>query len=728
MSGLRLSAAGQKQLEAARQAARDRQVDLAILHVQMALNTDPEAPDVHFLLTDCLLAAGQADDALAHLQAHPRILAQDARFYFKQAEALRQLGQQAPAAEMYQQAVVRFPDYTPAQLALARMYQVQGNAERALYYYQMAARQKPDDSDLQIMLAGMLQQAGQGDAARQLYLKVYTRTPERADALLYWLQSQNLQRSGDIVQALIDLAHSAPHLKAQLALHAFSVLYTAGEAEEARQSLALALQQPELDNKPAYTLMQSLLAPFIPADAAVIADYQQQMLHSLQNLTIPEHALIYSDYSNLMPYLQLWEPLSCLPYLNLDAVQPRRLLARFFQACLPVLPPAELPKPQHSDTLPRIGIVFSASEAAAFFWHDTLLHWPADTHALTLLYLPPAEPFAMLRDYRSDFQYVVLPAEPETQLQWLQQADFELLLFSELSTAHLDQTLLAAHRLAPVQVTSWLSSGSSGLNTVDYFISGQQLEQQQPERFYSEKLICLKHLPGFLPLQMSVLEQPDRSEYGLPEQGRLYLCPHHLFKLHPDFDAALALILAGDPEGHLVLQSRPDIDEQVFYRQWLNRFEGRYPDLLPRIWCLPLMSESDFLGLLQIADVLLDPFYVGGGRLTLAAFALGLPVITWPGERAAGRLAYALYQAIGLLDCVAYNPTDYVEKALAVAGNPAHRAAIVQAMQAGQPLIFEQQAAVDELAACLSALVHSQHAPAEGVNVDAPGVAQLPPA
>lgn len=724
-----LSALGQQQLEAARKATHDQQLALAVLHLQMALNTDPEVAEVHFLLVDCLLAQEQAEDALSHLSAHKTLLAKQARFYFQQGRALLLQQQQEAARVVYEQALERFPDDTSIQLALAQLCQEQGDLPQALHHYRRAARLKPDDSELQLMLAQMLRQNGELEEARQRYLKVYTQSPERTEALLYWLQSQNLTRSGEIVQALIDLAQRAPHLKNHLALQAFSVLYAAGEADEARQSLSLALQAPELENKPAYALMQQLVAPLIPASAAELSRYQAHLSQQLQAVEPPENPLIYSDYSNLMPYLQLWEPLSYLPCFHIDPQPLRALLARFFQACLPRLPPLERQLPPAQAQRPKVGLVFSQSEAAETFWLETLLHWPEDLHELSLLYLPPASPPAALNAYRPDFRCVVLPEPPEARLQWLQQAAFDLLFFSELMTEPLDQTFLAAHRLAPVQVTSWLSLGSSGLPSIDYFISSQQLEQQNdPERFYSEKLICLKHLPGFLPLQMSVLTPPARSEYGLPEQGRLYLCPHHLFKLHPDFDAVLALILAGDPSGHLVLQSRPDIDGQVFYRQWLARFGRLYPTLLSRIWCLPLMSESDFLGLLQTADVLLDPFYVGGGRVTLAAFSLGLPVITWPGERAAGRLAYALYQAIALLDCVAYNPQDYVEKALAVAGNPDYRAGLSAAMLAGHSRIFEQQAAVDELASCLSGLIHSHNPSAAGVNLNAPGGGELPPA
>lgn len=39
------------------------------------------------------------------------------------------------------------------------------------------------------------------------------------------------------------------------------------------------------------------------------------------------------------------------------------------------------------------------------------------------------------------------------------------------------------------------------------------------------------------------------------------------------------------------------------------------------------MGGSEFLGLVELADVVLDPFPVGGGRSSFEIFAVGTPVI-----------------------------------------------------------------------------------------------------
>ena len=52
---------------------------------------------------------------------------------------------------------------------------------------------------------------------------------------------------------------------------------------------------------------------------------------------------------------------------------------------------------------------------------------------------------------------------------------------------------LAALRLAPLQIASWGHPVTTGLPTIDLFVSGELLEGPGAERHYHEKLI---RLPG----------------------------------------------------------------------------------------------------------------------------------------------------------------------------------------------------------------------------------------
>ena len=57
---------------------------------------------------------------------------------------------------------------------------------------------------------------------------------------------------------------------------------------------------------------------------------------------------------------------------------------------------------------------------------------------------------------------------------------------------------LAALRLAPVQAASWGHPETSGLPTIDYYLSAQALEPADAQENYTEKLVALPNLGCWL--------------------------------------------------------------------------------------------------------------------------------------------------------------------------------------------------------------------------------------
>jgi predicted O-linked N-acetylglucosamine transferase (SPINDLY family) len=184
------------------------------------------------------------------------------------------------------------------------------------------------------------------------------------------------------------------------------------------------------------------------------------------------------------------------------------------------------------------------------------------------------------------------------------------------------------------------------------------------------------------------LSGPPRSRefFGLPADGHLYLCPQTLFKFHPDFDAALAGILQRDPQAELVL-----LEGRI--ANWTARLKRRFSRTLgeasARVRFLPAQPNADFLHLLSLADVVLDPFLFGGGNTSYEAFAVGAPVVTWPSPYLRGRLTLAMYRKLGWLDCVADSAEQYVDLAVRLATDRPHREMIREKLQATSHVLFE---------------------------------------
>ncbi|HEY9842557.1 MAG TPA: tetratricopeptide repeat protein, partial [Candidatus Obscuribacterales bacterium] len=99
---------------------------------------------------------------------------------------------------------------------------------------------------------------------------------------------------------------------------------------------------------------------------------------------------------------------------------------------------------------------------------------------------------------------------------------------------------LGLHRLAPIHCAFTGHPDTTGLPEMDYFFSSYFSEPENADEHYSETLIRLN--PGISRYALIQAPKPvaSRSELGLSESAHVYFCPMTLFKLHPDFDAALA--------------------------------------------------------------------------------------------------------------------------------------------------------------------------------------------
>ena len=232
---------------------------------------------------------------------------------------------------------------------------------------------------------------------------------------------------------------------------------------------------------------------------------------------------------------------------------------------------------------------------------------------------------------------------------------------------------LAAERHAPLQCATWGHPVTSGLASIDYFISSRLIEPPDAQQHYREQLIELPSWPVLYEEPTMVREPPARHAFGFSVQEHVYLCPQSLFKLHPDFDAYLATILRGDPQGVVVL-----LDNRTAWRARLAaRFATSLPDVAARIRFIPGVSAQHFGALLAAADVVLDTLHFSGGYTSFETLWAQTPLVTQRGALMRGRVTAGLCDLLGLDECVAEGAADYAARALALAGDRQVRAQVV---------------------------------------------------
>jgi predicted O-linked N-acetylglucosamine transferase (SPINDLY family) len=261
---------------------------------------------------------------------------------------------------------------------------------------------------------------------------------------------------------------------------------------------------------------------------------------------------------------------------------------------------------------------------------------------------------------------------------------------------------LAYARLAPVQCVTWGHPVTTGIPTVDYFVSSKLLEPEDAALHYSEELARLDNINVYYYEPMVDVPLKSRRALGLDETANLYVCPQSLFKIHPGFDVILAAILRGDPHGRVVLI-------EGAFAHWKTllaaRFERSFPDVAGRVDFVPRLSQDDFLHLLARADVLLDTTPFGGGSTSYEAFASGTPVVTLPGQLLRGRITAGCYQQMEVVDCIAQSEDEYVQIALRLGTDRDWREQVRSAILSRKHLLYEDATAVRQLESFLQSAV-----------------------
>jgi len=263
--------------------------------------------------------------------------------------------------------------------------------------------------------------------------------------------------------------------------------------------------------------------------------------------------------------------------------------------------------------------------------------------------------------------------------------------------------LLAFSRLAPVQIATHGHASTTGIPTIDYFVSYKPFEMFSPEasKYYSEALVTFSDFSFYYHPDV---HKPDKNMtrarvcevIGLKDcQQHIYTCPqtmHSLtwqYKITPEFDVVFRDILIADPNGVLVFKefvNKPRLNSML-----LERLKVSMPTVFDRIIVAPFLEDHEWFGLLEFADVVLDSYPFGGYTTSLQALALGTPVVTLPHPfLLAGRCTIAFLNIVGLNELVAHTPEVYVKIASDLGSDDARRAKIRQHILKNKHLLFHR--------------------------------------
>jgi predicted O-linked N-acetylglucosamine transferase (SPINDLY family) len=268
---------------------------------------------------------------------------------------------------------------------------------------------------------------------------------------------------------------------------------------------------------------------------------------------------------------------------------------------------------------------------------------------------------------------------------------------------------LAALRLAPVQATSWGHPDTTGLPTIDHYLSADLMEPPDGREHYTERLVRLPNLsiayepPNLAPAVMT------RAELGVPEDAVFYWCCQALFKYLPRYDWVYPRIAAAVPNACFVFvnYARGNAVTGIFRDRLKASFAASGLDFDRHCRFTKPLDMARFGAVSKVADVFLDSLGWSGCNTTLEALANDLPIVTMPGELMRGRHSAAILTMLGLPETIAKTPEAYVELAIALGRDPTARQALRARIAEEKYRLYNDQTAVEGLASYLEGAAHS---------------------
>jgi predicted O-linked N-acetylglucosamine transferase (SPINDLY family) len=251
--------------------------------------------------------------------------------------------------------------------------------------------------------------------------------------------------------------------------------------------------------------------------------------------------------------------------------------------------------------------------------------------------------------------------------------------------------MLAAMRLAPVQIASWGHPETTGLPSIDYYLSAEGLEPDDADHYYTEKLVRLPHLGCSYP-SLGIRPSAAKLEaWGIARDRPVLLCPGVPFKYAPQNDHVLIDICKQLGRCQLVFFAHGpnNCNGQALQERLQQRFAEAGLNISDFVVTAPWLDRGAFYALMESSTLFLDTIGFSGFNTAMQAIESTLPVLTREGRFMRGRLASGILKRLGLFELITQNNQEYVERVVELVNHPAMIDAIKQRIRSERHVLFD---------------------------------------
>ena len=303
--------------------------------------------------------------------------------------------------------------------------------------------------------------------------------------------------------------------------------------------------------------------------------------------------------------------------------------------------------------------------------------------------------FNKIMDNNQVYKEILLSNDQYENVNTIIGLNLDILVFPEIGM-DFDVYLLAnMTRLAPIQINTWGHSDTSGIDTIDYYISSKYFENEENQQNYSEKLILLNSLSTYYydnGLIFDEFTQPIsqlKIDYQVNENYHLYGIFQTVYKYHPLLIEIITQILIRNPKSIFFI-----IIPKLFWNEFINYIFKSIGYYTTRIKMIDTMVKLPYCNLLRCMDIMIDSYPFGGCNTTLDSFFFNKVVLTLPSSKLNGRFSTGFYKKMGILEPICKSSEDLIHKAVYYMENKNERMILEKRIDQQKYLLFKDQASL----------------------------------
>ena len=624
--------------------------------------------------------------------------------------AYQALNELDAAGNCYRRALALRPDYTDAQSNLAIVLHAQGDFEGAVVRFQEVLTARPDFVEAHNNLGNAFHAQGNLGEAAACYQKALSLNPEYVEA--HFNLAKVFEVQGRSAEALAGY-QEAVLLKPDLAEAHFCLgvmLQVQGLIDDALDCFRTALSLKPDFAEAHWTLAMSQLA-LVHREEDVPEKFRTAFSQALTGLDRWFDAERTKDGFKAVGSQQPY-------YLAYHELDNRDLLSQYGDLC------ARLMRHWQEDQglafhscgasgTVRVGIV-SAHIYNQSVWSAIIKGWfqhlDRSRFSIHVFYLGTTQDreTAFAKSLATSFVegFRGFPEWVDTILG----EELDVILYPEIGMNPMT-VKLASLRLAPVQVAAWGHPETTGLPTIDYYLSASDFEPTDAQANYRERLVALPHLGCCYQALDVTATDLDLESLGIASDLPLLICPGTPFKYAPDHDWIFVEIAKSLGRCQFIFFNHllENLSEQL-----QQRLEGAFAnaDLYfdEHAVFISWLNRPAFYGLLHRADVYLDTIGFSGFNTAMQAIECDLPIVTREGRFMRGRLASGILKRMGMSELVAESEQRYVETVVKLARDPGYRQQVRERIKASRHVLFDDVSSIRALEEFLNSATKNTNA------------------